>query len=499
MGDALDRRGIDPDASDWLQRLTADWHLIADLSFSDLVLWVPDIRDPNIFAAVGQVRPATGPTALEDDVVGDELAYQPDAGVAEAYLSGELVETSENKLQAGVPVDVVAIPVQLPPSLVGSEETDSPPILGVVERHTNQMIVRAPSILEDNYIEISQTLTAMLRRGEFPIPGDPVDPTLSLRVGDGLIRLDAKGNVCYATPNATTAYRRLGLTKDLLDEHLATITGELITEQPSVPLSEFFASTTARELDVTAGSAVLRLRVLPLRTQDGERLPIVLCKDISELRRRERELVTKDATIREIHHRVKNNLQTVAALLRMQGRRIDSPEAKSALAEAMSRVAAIAVVHETLSQTYDEVVDFDDVVDRVLKMVADVSRASQAAVRVVRNGSFGHVPAKVATPLSLVVTELCQNAIEHGLGGRAGDLTVSSRRDATGLRVEVIDNGQGLPAGFDRGATASLGLSIVQTLINDLGGRFQLENGPDGVGSHALVEIPEAQLARVDD
>ena len=155
------------------------------------------------------------------------------------------------------------------------------------------------------------------------------------------------------------------------------------------------------------------VRVLPL--VDGrERVgSIVLCRDVSDLQARS-ALVTKDATIREIHHRVKNNLQTVAALLRMQSARIESPEAKVALTDAMSRVASIAIVHETLSQAFDEIVEFDRVADELLRMVGDVA-ASWGGVSAIREGSFGLLSADVATSLAMIISELCQNAVEHGL------------------------------------------------------------------------------------
>src|SRR3546814_15892286 len=87
-------------------------------------------------------------------------------------------------------------------------------------------------------------------------------------------------------------------------------------------------------------------------------------RDITDLRRRDRELVTKDATIREIHHRVKNNLQTVAALLRLQARRIESPEATAALEEAVRRVGSLAIVHDTRSQAAGATGEFDAIADR---------------------------------------------------------------------------------------------------------------------------------------
>ena len=104
-------------------------------------------------------------------------------------------------------------------------------------------------------------------------------------------------------------------------------------------------------------------------------------QDVTELRRRDRQIMSKDATIREIHHRVKNNLQTVAALLRLQARRVALPEARAALEESMRRVQSIALVHETLSVSIDESVDFDEIVDRLLVMLSDVM-GSAGRVRV---------------------------------------------------------------------------------------------------------------------
>lgn len=486
-----DHADISDDDEVFLFRVVNEWHLIADLSFSDLVLWVPS-HDPDIFWAVAQIRPTTGPTALEDDVAGDSVGYQPEHGVPEAYLSGKMVETSENKLQAGVPVDVHAIPIKR-----GGRA------IAVVERHTNRMGVRAPGSLEDTYLEIAETLTGMLARGEFPLSGTPSDPVVSPRVGDGLIRLDAHLNVMYATPNAVTAYRRMGLAADLEDENLPLITRSLqvpVTwdQEGPDPLDEAFGRGEATEIDVAVGMISIRLRILPLMCGDRGRIGVVvLCRDVTELSKRERQLVTKDATIREIHHRVKNNLQTVAALLRMQARRIGSPEARAALTEAVSRVAAIAVVHETLSQAYDEVVEFDEVADRVLKMVGGLALTRGDRVTARREGTFGLIPADVATNLSLVVTELCQNAMEHGLAeARQGLVRVLPQTTNGQLTVEVIDDGAGLPAGFSLETNRSLGLSIVATLMADLGGTFDLANNSSGKGARAMITLPVADVYR---
>src|SRR6187200_45310 len=464
----------------WLKLLVSEWQLLADLSFSDLVLWVRD-HDPNVFWAAAQIRPFTGVTTLFDDVVGDLIAYSPEHLVTEAFLRGEIVQTNEAKLQAGLSVATHAVPVA-----VGEH------VIAVVEQHTSRLGVRAPSSLEKAYLESGAELARMITVGAFPIPSDATHLAFSPRVGDGFIRLDPSGQVTYASPNALSAYRRLGLRGDLVGEQLASLTAELLPAGPD-PVDEsvqsILSGRTARRTELVSGEAHLMVRVLPL-VDGGERVgTIVLCRDVSDLRSKERELVTKDATIREIHHRVKNNLQTVAALLRMQARRIESPEARVALTDAVSRVASIAIVHETLSQGFDEIVEFDQVADELLRTVGDVA-ASWGGVSAIREGSFGLLPADVATSLAMIISELCQNAVEHGLANQSGEVRVIPSRFDGRLRMEISDDGRGLPLGFNWRKSRSLGLSIVNTLVAEMEGSFQLGPPQAGTGTRAVVEIP---------
>lgn len=468
--------GLSQPDHDWLTALVREWHLLADTSFSDLLLWVPD-RDDNMFWAAAQVRPNTGPTALEDDVVGECVAYDPEHLVTTAYLSREIVETTEHALAVNNPVGIWAVPV------IRHGEC-----IAVVERHTNQMGIRAPGALEDNYLEVAAVLTNMLWHGHFPVE-PPSVVSVSPKVGDGLMRTDEHGVVTYASPNAVSAYRRLGLVGDLVGENLGAITAELggePNEEARGPKDAF--GRRAMEITIDQPQASVRLRILPLTLEGAMAGGLTLCVDTTALRERERQLVTKDATIREIHHRVKNNLQTVAALLRLQSRRMATPEAKAALKEAVSRVQSIAVVHEILSQSYDETVRFDAVADQLLSMVGDMA-ATSGTVRSVREGSFGLIPADAATALALALTELCQNAVEHGLGASSGSVFVRPHRDGDRLTLKVTNDGTPLPAGFVIGSTNSLGLSIVRTLVEDLGGSFTLENNPDGKGTTAQIVI----------
>ena len=244
-----------------------------------------------------------------------------------------------------------------------------------------------------------------------------------------------------------------------------------------------------RETELGNGDTMVIFRSLPLRPADTVIGGVILLRDVTDLRSRDRELVTKDATIREIHHRVKNNLQTVAALLRLQARRIDIPEGKAALEEAVRRVGSIAIVHETLSTAFDESVDFDEVADRLRVMVSEVS-SSGAEMHTSREGKFGTLPSEVATPLAMVLTEVLQNAVEHGFGEESGTIVVSANRLVGRLHVTIEDDGKGLPAGFELDGSTSLGLSIVRTLVeSELGGQIEMGSAPDG-GTRVSIDVP---------
>ena len=211
----------------------------------------------------------------------------------------------------------------------------------------------------------------------------------------------------------------------------------------------------------------------------------MLLRDVTDLRSRDRELVTKDATIREIHHRVGNNLQTVAALLRLQARRVQAPEAQGALEEAVRRVGSIALVHETLSQSIDESVAFDEIADRLRLTVADLG-AADASVVTARRGSFGTLPGQVATSLAMVLTELLQNATEHGLAGGDGTLEVVVERSEDTLRVTVRDDGRGLPDGV----RAGVGLGSMAARADELGGSFAVTRDGPGGGTRVEAILP---------
>ena len=273
-------------------------------------------------------------------------------------------------------------------------------VIAIIARNTNLLGVRTPSRLELSYLQTAAELTQMIASGHFPLPGQRGDHADSPRVGDGFVRLDPAGKVVYASPNGLSAYRRLGLQGDLAGLVLTDLTRELVPVRhrpDEETLSAVLGGRDGRATEVGTDEVTLIVRSIPLRPQGDRSGALLLVRDVTELRSRDRELVTKDVTIREIHHRVKNNLQTVAALLRLQARRTQAEDAKAALEEAVRRVGSIAIVHETLSHALEETVDFDDIADRLGAMVVDVSGV-EVPVRVVREGSFGKLSVRGGHP-----------------------------------------------------------------------------------------------------
>ncbi|HOY82463.1 MAG TPA: histidine kinase N-terminal domain-containing protein [Rhodoglobus sp.] len=488
LSDLVQAQGRSSEADiEWLHLLVGDWQLLADLAFADIVLWVPSAEGG--FVAVSHARPSSSATLFYRDFVGQAIKPEWKAQVTEAFETSRIVDTATPDWYEETPTRVRAVPVLRRLSPSGSATTKTP--IAVITRHTNLSEARTPSRQELTFNECANDLFAMIASGDFPDLGAPSGPRRGApRASDGLIRLDVDGMVTFASPNALSAFNRMGFAGELEGESLAEVTTSLLhgrlTVDESLPL--VVTGRAPWRTDIESRGVTVSLRTIPIRNR-GERVgAIVLCRDATEIRHQERELLTKDATIREIHHRVKNNLQTVASLLRIQARRTHSDVARDALGQAMRRVAAIAVVHDTLSEGLNQNVDFDVVFDRVLKLIAEVASSHNTTVHPTSTGSFGHLPSEYATPLALALTELVTNAVEHGLAGRAdGKVDIIAKRTDDLLSVKVRDNGVGLPEGK---VGSGLGTQIVRTLIQgELGGTIDWHTLM-GSGTEVTIDVP---------
>ena len=491
--------------------IMGEWQIISDIAQSDLVLWLPTDyvvadgtspdavsgpRETSTFAAFAHVRPSNVRTLFHHDIIDHDMEDGIRDEAYRAWTTQEISTYTDPARGEGLgyrpEVNIIFVPI------VRNNRT-----IALLTSHRVATLHTYPSLSEEVYEFVTETMLTMLHSGLWPDPlaqgsrtqGNP-------RAIDGIIVLDPTGRVVVASPNANSMYTRMGMTGYLEKRNLADVTRAMLSsgEEADETLQLVLAGRSDLRTELTIARARVTMRAIPLLKQKGahiERLgALILCRDVTELRRREMELMTKDATIREIHHRVKNNLQTVSALLRLQSRRMTSDEARQGLEQAMRRVATIATVHEALSQGLAQNVDFDELIERQFHLAAELASPGQHVTTKLL-GSFGALPSQFATPLALVINEVVANAVEHGLDGETGTVTLEGIRGTNDegedtLTVIITDDGKGMgdkkieEAGPNAYRPVSgkegLGMQIVRTLVaSELNGSIRWEaNEPTG-------------------
>lgn len=459
---------LDADDAEHLQRLVADWGVLADFCFADLLLY--GRQGPGDWVVLAQVRPYTAQTLYVTDWVGSFADDSEDELLDTVWASG--TQDESELLVDGLPnvSRIRAIPVRR-----------NGKIIAILSREWNERVGRILGDLEHTYLGIFERFVGMIAGGTYPYESRQVRTPATPRVGDGVLVLDADARVQYASPNAVSVLHRVGIATNAIGLKLA----EVGFNDSAVRTAFDNLEPVIDEIDQTPEIS-LATRVIPL--QEGPVLTggVVLLRDISEVRRRDRMIMSRDATIQEIHHRVKNNLQTISSLLRLQARRLTSVEAKEAIAESVRRIRTIALVHETLSREPGEDVPFTEIVRPLARLAEESLQSPDRPVSFEVRGDGGRLPAAIATPLSVVLTELLQNAVDHAIrsGPEAGRVVVDLSHSTDSVIVRVIDDGGGLPDGFSLDQATGLGLSIVRTLVTT-----------ELAGSIIMVTVDAAALA----
>ena len=477
------RTTLSDEQTDHLQRLLGSWSLLADLSFSDLLLVAPVASPPPgtgpQMVVLGQVRPNNRATLIGHDLVGQTVPEDQWELPAEALHTGRLVEGTVHDRELDAEIPMWNIPVRYQGEIIA------------VLLRLHRPVQGPSSLYERIYLDVFERLCTMVAESSFPYASEDLNVEGTPRVGDGAILVDAEGRIEFATPNAVNALHRLGVFSPP-DGSLITALGiEMTFVTDSMSSGRPLVGELERRPEV-----VVLFECLPLLAQSEVTGALILLRDVTDVRRLDLLVLSKDAAIREVHHRVKNNLQTISALLRLQSRRLEESEGRDALLEAERRVRSIALVHEILSRDPGDQVPFDELVGPLVKMAEDSVVVSRP-IEITYAGDLGETTADVATPLAVAIAELLQNAVEHGFVGEETDrlghvfLTLGHRERE--LLVEVRDDGRGLPDGFDLDSTPSLGLSLVRDLVrSQLEGEIAMESVDvgEGGGTRVTLRIP---------
>ena len=201
-------------------------------------------------------------------------------------------------------------------------------------------------------------------------------------------------------------------------------------------------------------------------------------------------LVTNTAVIREMHHRIKNNLQTVAMLMQLQLSDAGRLDPREVLQTNIHRIRSIAAVHEILSEKGFRLVDVKDVLERISHTTADAMTDPSQSLEIRVYGDAISLPSKPATAIALVVNELVHNSLEHAFNQQTaeGQIDISLGRSPEEIIIIVRDNGSGLPQNY----TPGLGFEIVEALVKeDLNGRLKFNHPPQG-GTEISLRLPRS-------
>jgi len=457
---------LTPNQTQIIDKVASILGLAADLAHAQVTLYAA-AQNENFVAIVAQAKPNTSYIDFKTNILGSTVQAVEEPLVWRTLVSGANI-AGEREWELGMDaLEMRVYPIKDENGQIvaaASFETNSPE--ASAEGHG--MLVETAYLL----LSMAATDRAMGRKLYRP-----------LATRDGIVIIDERGHIVFANSAADGIYKVLGTNR---------IIGRRVSDrQVNMKLAQQALSTGQPvEKELEAGNMILVQRAIPLFAGGLLERTVFIISDVTEIRKKEKELLVKSAVIQEIHHRVKNNLQTIASLLRLQARRTRSAEVKAALRESVNRILSISVVHEFLSQQDKEFIDVAEVTKNILDSVIQNMLEPDFNIETVLNGQTVILPSEQASSLALVINELIQNSIEHGFVGRKeGLIGVDITTTPEGYQVDIYDNGIGLPANFCLDNTSSLGLQIVRTLIeNDLGGKFCLFSR---TGTHAFITIPK--------
>jgi two-component system, sensor histidine kinase PdtaS len=441
--------------------------LVADLGCAVTSLFVRGSEGVRIKATE---RPSTVNTIAPLRRVSDSADEQDDREVYECLASGQKILGGYEKQRGRFRYMTYAYPVG----------RGTP--YAVITRDIPVGLSRELGALEEMYVLLSGKLLDTICRGVLrdTVTYQPFSTTHAS--SDGLFCLDGSRGFSYAGPNCA---RILGSDCSVDADHMLALSPDYDKGITSV-----LTGLGCFAQDIEIDHSIYYVRALPL-----EPGALVLFDDVTEVRGRERDLRVKEATIREVHHRVKNNLQTIESLLRMQMRRTNSDEVRLACAEAVSRIGAMAVAHDMLSYSSDERIDVVPMTRTIAEQVRAGLVGDRSSLVLTVEGEAGCFDARGAMSLALAIAELVHNAIEHGLKGCAeGTVAIRYSCDKQELRVVVEDDGCGLPPDFSFEGRSSMGIMLVRTMVeDDLAGALRVVSSSFGKGSAFALEIPLPQ------
>ena len=289
-------------------------------------------------------------------------------------------------------------------------------------------------------------------------------------VKDGIVVFNQDGIVTYINKIAEKIYASLGFSKSIVGEQFENIA---LTK---TSIQEILNQKTDKTIEVTISNIILAIAYFITSLEEDNYSIVMVIRDITKEKNNEQEILLKSVVIKEIHHRVKNNLQTIASLLRIQKRRVENDETKKILDETISRILSIAVTHEVLSENGMDSLNIKTILQLLYKNSFENTIDKTKKIEFNMIGDDFIISSEKATSVALVINELIQNAIHYAFHNRVeGKIDVIIEKKTFFSKITISDNGVGMDAKKYR--ENSLGLMIVEKLVTDkLEGNFELKS-----------------------
>ncbi len=482
--------GLTEDDVEILRRIEGDLPILADITGADMLIYCRLAEDQGV--VVAQAYPHSVPPIYDEPLCGQVLVAPEKPAVFETFETGNATRETQGVLDEGAPVIQEAHPIYGADGQVIAALSVEKTMIEE-ERHRHRPI---------RFRRALERVQAMVLLGEL----EGLDTLSPFGEEDGILLVDHRHRIRYASDIATNLYRRLRYMETLEKKELSSLDGA-----GDALLREALREKRCLEQEAEESDRVWIRKAVPVFAQTDTvplsrrllRLPkiadrtvtavLILIRDATAARREEKEARIRAAMIQEIHHRVKNNLQTIASLIRLQARRADSHEVQQVLEDSVSRILSVAAVHEFLSEHESRVINLKDVSRRIVDQLRQGVVSGEEGIRFSVLGPNIYLPTQQASACALIINELLQNALEHGLSpSQGGEVSVELRDGADTVTLRISNSGRGLPEGFDLERDSHLGLTIVQTLVkDDLRGQFELS---DGQGVQAIVTFPKIPL-----
>ncbi|MBX6354161.1 MAG: sensor histidine kinase [Thermoflavifilum sp.] len=440
---AQKRTRLDEHDVEALMRVADQLQTIADLSGCDVFIDCLVHGRTDLAVVVAQAKPATARSLYSEYVVGQLILRDNEPGVFRSFMTGEYVTGTRAITNEVVTIQQKVLPIRRAGRVIG---------VLIMEQDISAQVER------EREVALFQQTTEHL--GETLWEVAVAETNLPSLIHEGVILVNSDFLFTYVNPTARACFEKLNLP----------------SPEIGTPLWSFHAGLkhlmeSARERGVVAqeftfGENVVLIKAIVIRRADQVKGGLLLLSDITEQRRTEKQLMITSAVIKEIHHRVKNNLQTICSLLRLQMRRTRSDEIRRSFQDSINRIKAIALVHETLSQGSIEYVELNGMIERIVHMLLQTLAHPETRIQHQVTGASVVVPSAQATSVALIINELVQNCLNHAFEGRStGSIEVEIQKEPDAVRIWVRDDGLGMnPA---RLPDDTLGLRIVRTLVHD--------------------------------